>query len=170
MGLRDLNSVASAIRTRSVRPAIYWVATVLVAFELVASFIWVLVGTQYVTANLTRLGYPLYLASIIGFFDFPGAVTLLVPRFTRLKEWAYAGAFFKYSGALASHAFAGDGPDRWAAPLVFAILTVTSWALRPRERRMIPVAQAAETRAPEWVVPLLVIVGFVIISLLTVPA
>jgi hypothetical protein len=61
----------------------------------VGSVVWVVVGTQYVTINLKHLGYPLFLATIIGVFDFPGAVTLLIPGFTRLKEWAYAGAFFK---------------------------------------------------------------------------
>src|SRR5262249_50201296 len=116
-----------------IRIVAYWVVTLLVAYELVASAIGVLVGTEYVTANLTHLGYPLYFQKILGIFDFPGALTLLVPHFRRLKEWAYAGAFFKYSGAVASHAFAGDGPDRWVVPLVFAIFALASWALRPRE-------------------------------------
>ena len=38
----------------------YWVVTVLVAYELVASSIWAVVGTEYAATNLTRLGYPLY--------------------------------------------------------------------------------------------------------------
>jgi hypothetical protein len=168
--MQGLNSPDDTSRGHTTRIVAYWIVTLLVAFELVASFIWAVVGTQYVTATLTRLGYPLYFPMILGSFDFPGAVTLLVPRFTRLKEWAYAGAFFKYSGAVASHTFAGDGPDRWTAPLVFAILTLASWALRPVERRMIPISHATETSTLAWVVPMLVIVGLVIISLFTVPA
>jgi hypothetical protein len=167
--MRDSSNVGSAIGKYSARVVIYWLATVFVAFELVASMIWVLVGTEYVTANLTHLGYPLYFQNIIAIFDFPGAVTLLIPRFTRLKEWAYAGAFFKYSGAVASHGFAGDGPDRWAAPLVFALLTLTSWALRPSDRRMIQVHQVTRTSV-EWMLPAFIIMGLVIVSLLTVPA
>jgi DoxX-like family len=95
---------------------------------------------------------------------------LLVPRLMRLKEWAYAGAVFKYSGAVASHVFASDGPDKWAVPMAFAILTLASWALRPAERRMIPISHAAEARTLEWVLPILLIVALVIISLVTVPA
>jgi hypothetical protein len=30
-------------------------------------------------------------------------VALLAPRLPRLKEWAYAGAVFNYTGAAASH-------------------------------------------------------------------
>jgi DoxX-like family len=159
-----------AIRTHLTRMTLFWMATVLVGFELVASFIWVVVGTQYVAANLRHLGYPPYLERIIGVFDLPGAVTLLAPGFTRLKEWAYAGAFFKYSGAIASHVFAGDGPDKWAAPLVFATLTLASWALRPPERRMISASQATPASTRAWVVPIVVIASLVIPSLLTVPA
>jgi hypothetical protein len=57
----------SAIRIPTGRVAGYWITTVLVTFELVASFIWVVVGTQYVVNNLTHLGYPLYLQHHRGF-------------------------------------------------------------------------------------------------------
>jgi hypothetical protein len=76
----------SAIRIPAGRLAGYCITTVLVTFELVASFIWVMVGTQYVVNNLTHLGYPLYLPNIIGLFDLPGAVVLLAPGLTRIKE------------------------------------------------------------------------------------
>jgi hypothetical protein len=36
-----------------------------------------------------------------------GAVALLVPRRPLLKEWAYAGAFFTYTGAIVSHLTTG---------------------------------------------------------------
>jgi DoxX-like family len=151
-----------------IRIVAYWIVTLLVAFEMVASFIWVLVGTKYVAANPKHLGYPMYLQNIIGFWDFPGAVTLLVPNFKRLKEWAYAGVFFKYSGAVASHVFSGDGPGRWAVPLGFAILTIASWALRPSPVGSVQTNVATEKRTA-WVIPILVIVGLVIISIFTVP-
>jgi hypothetical protein len=74
-----MNSTGEAGWILSTRIVVYWITTVLLAFELVASFIWVVVGTQYVTVNLRHLGYPLFLANIIGIFDLPGAVTLLIP-------------------------------------------------------------------------------------------
>jgi DoxX-like family len=40
----------------------------------------------------------------------------MVPRFPRLKEWAYAGAVINYGGAAASHFLAGDPVDKVAEP------------------------------------------------------
>jgi DoxX-like family len=65
-----------------------------------------------------------------------GAVALLIPRHALLKEWAYAGAFFTYTGAIVSHLTTGY--DRGEAGLLAAltVLTVLSWALRPASRRL----------------------------------
>ena len=62
-----------------------------------------------------------------------------MPRFPRLKEWAYAGIFFDLTGAAASYAAVG-GYGAYAfhilAPLILAVLAVASWALRPESRRI----------------------------------
>ena len=47
-------------------------------------------GAQ-VRGLIERLGYPLYLLLILGIWKLLGAVALVIPRFPRLKEWAYAG-------------------------------------------------------------------------------
>jgi hypothetical protein len=156
-------------RTYWIRTVAYWIATLLVAQEMVAGSIWALHHLEYVNANLRHLGYPTYVQSILGFWAFPCAVTLLVPRFGRLKEWAYAGAVFDYSGAVASHIIVGDGPDKWGAPLVFALFALASWALRPSERRTMPASPATKTPTRAWVVPILVIVVMLAISMLTLP-
>jgi hypothetical protein len=94
---------------------------------------------------------------------------LLLPRFLRLKEWAYAGAFFNYSGAVASHVFVGDRATIWVWPLIFAIATVASWALRPPERRLAAARPAPDTRTIDWIVPIVVAVLLLVVSLLTLP-
>ena len=43
---------------------------------------------------MVRLGYPPYLPLITGVWKLPCAMALVSPRFQRVKEWAYAGAFF----------------------------------------------------------------------------
>ena len=53
------------------------------------------------------LGYPMYFFAILGFWKVLGAIAILVPRFPRLKEWAYAGIFFDLTGAAASCAAVG---------------------------------------------------------------
>jgi uncharacterized membrane protein YphA (DoxX/SURF4 family) len=80
------------------------------------------------------LGYPPYFVTILGFWKVLGAIAILVPRFPRLKEWAYAGIFFDLTGAAASSAAVGGRGFHIIAPLIFATLAVASWALRPSSR------------------------------------
>jgi DoxX-like family len=47
-----------------------------------------------------------------------GAVALLVPGFPRLKEWAYAGAVFTYTGAVGSHLAVSDGAGALVIPII----------------------------------------------------
>jgi uncharacterized membrane protein YphA (DoxX/SURF4 family) len=85
------------------------------------------------------LGYPPYFVVILGVWKVLGAIAILVPRFPRLKEWAYAGIFFDLTGAAASNASVG-GYGAYGlhviAPLVICVLTVVSWALRPESRKI----------------------------------
>src|SRR5215469_13248510 len=159
----------SGERTKRVRAIAYWLCTLLVAYEMVAGGLWDLLRIEYVRAVFIHLGYPLYLLSLIGAWKIPCAVAILVPRFPRLKEWAYAGAFFNYTGAAASHFAVGDGVAKWVAPLVFAALAMGSWALRPPDRRLGQAAPAGETSRIAWAVPVLIVVALVVLSLATLP-
>jgi hypothetical protein len=156
-------------RRVSIRTIAYWTCTAIAAWEMAAGSMWDLLRIEYVRGVFDHLGYPHYLLSIIGIWKLPCAVALFVPRFPRLKEWAYAGAIFNYTGAAASHALVGDGPSKWVGPLIFAVITMASWALRPPERRVQSAAPASRLRPAAWIVPLAAIVGFLIIALLTLP-
>ncbi len=119
----------------------YWVTTIAIALEALAGGVTDLIhGPALLFAGapivpvLSRLGYPVYLLTILGCWKLLGALALLVPRFPRLKEWAYAGTFFVYVGATASWVARGGGPGDLMPPLVFAALTLASWALRPPGR------------------------------------
>ena len=85
---------------------------------------------------MERLGYPAYLLKILGVWKPLGAIALLVPRFPRLKEWAYAGTFFNMTGAVASWALHGDSAGDFIWPLLVAVLVIVSWALRPQSRTL----------------------------------
>lgn len=52
----------------------------------------------------------------LGAWKLLGAIALLVPGLTRLKEWAYAGIFFNMTGAMVSHAVCGDNVRHIVAP------------------------------------------------------
>jgi len=89
-----------------------------------------------VIATMKALGYPAYVATILGVWKLLGAVTLLAPRLPRLKEWAYAGVVFDLTGAAFSHASAGDPVDKILIPLVLLAVAFASWALRPESRKL----------------------------------
>jgi hypothetical protein len=153
----------------SVRTIAYWTVTVLIAGEMVGGGIWDLLRIEYVRVVLEHLGYPLYLLFILGVWKIPGGVVMLAPRFQLLKEWAYAGAVFNYTGAAASHLAVGDGFDRWGGPLLFAGFAVASWALRPPARRLAPAGSAVVTRSIEWFVTLFIVIAIVGMTLVTLP-
>lgn len=159
----------SVARTRGmwVRTSAYWFFTVVIAFEMAAGGLWDLLRIEYVRVVMTHLGYPLYVLDIIGVWKIPCAFALLVPGFPRLKEWGYAGAVFNYTGAAASHLLSGDGAAKWAPPLVFALIALASWALRPAGRRLPGVAM--EKRAVTWATPLVIAGAMLVVAFFTLP-
>ncbi|MGH2444379.1 MAG: DoxX family protein [Chloroflexota bacterium] len=124
---------ARAVRTKLVT---YWIATGLIAAELVLGGIWDILRIPYVRDVVTHLGYPTYFLVLLGIWKLLGVVTLLVPRSPLLKEWAYAGVFFVYSGAIVSHLTTGKDLQVLGSLFVLLVLTVASWALRPATRRV----------------------------------
>ncbi len=68
-----------------------------------------MLGFHEAVEGVVRLGYPVYVVTIIGAWKLLGGIAVLVPRFPRLKEWAYAGVTIDLTGAsissAASHEF-----------------------------------------------------------------
>jgi hypothetical protein len=116
----------------------YWTTTGLIAFFIGGG------GVAQIAQYLGNphgvvpvLGYPMYFFAILGFWKVLGAIAILVPRYPRLKEWAYAGIFFDLTGAVASVAAVGVyGVYAFhiLAPLILTGITMASWALRPQSR------------------------------------
>jgi len=154
---------------RWVRVTVFWTSTFIVVFELAAGSVWNLWQIEWVRLQLIHLGYPLNYTYITGFWQAAGAAAIIAPRFPRLKEWAYAGAFFTWSGAVASHLFAGDGAGVWSPPLMFAIFGIMSWALRPAGRRLPDAAPAPQTEPLEWAVPIGALLLLFVVSYVTLP-
>ena len=127
-----------------------------------------LLRIEYVRVVLAHLGYPMYLLTILGVWRIPGTLALLVPRFARLKEWAYAGAFFNYTSATASHLAIHDGPSHWLLPLIFAALTLVSWALRPPSRRLFTPPRA-KTSVFVWGMPVILLIAMLLLTAWTLP-
>jgi hypothetical protein len=131
----ELPPIANRSRSMRWRSAGYWLATLLVAGELGLGGIWDIARIPYVRDLVVGLGYPSYFLVLLGSWKVLGAVALLVPRRPLLKEWAYAGAFFTYTGAIVSHLITGYALGELPLLTVLTALTVLSWALRPTSRR-----------------------------------
>ena len=98
---------------------------------------WDVLRVPQVRGLIERLGYPPYFLVILGTWKLLGAVALVIPRFPRLKEWAYAGVFFDLTGAVVSLFASGlINVGAMAYPILMIGVAVTSWALRPPSRRL----------------------------------
>ena len=134
----------------------YWIITVYVAFamfygglaEVLDASVGINISSIGIATVVQVMGYPLYFLYIIGTGKMLGAIAILVPRFPRLKEWAYAGIIINMTGALISWLAAtvyGNAqiPAGYGSPafhvanaLHLIVLAMVSWALRPPSRRL----------------------------------
>ena len=131
------------MRTDKLETIAYWTTTGLVALPLLPGGAIDAIAAPGAVALLAHLGYPAYFATIIGVWKILGGLAVLAPRLPRLKEWAYAGIVFDFTGAAISHAVTGDGAAKVSVALVFTALTFASWVLRPESRRLGSLVPAA---------------------------
>src|SRR6516225_5930508 len=131
---------------------IYWVSTLWLASGMLATGTLQLFKAKAEGAlappgvyGITHLGFPIYFLTILGVWKILGVVAVLIPKFTLLKEWAYAGFFFVMTGAAFSHIAVGDPMSELVPSLLLLVLTVVSWYFRPAGRK-IPELHRAEAR------------------------
>ncbi|MEG0850438.1 MAG: DoxX family protein [Flavobacterium sp.] len=114
---------------------IYWIATLWLALGMTATGIVQLLKMKDEAEMITRLGYPLYFLTLLGVWKLLGVIAILIPKFSLLKEWAYAGFFFAMTGAVFSHFAIGDSAKDYFGPILLIVLTIVSWYFRPAERK-----------------------------------
>jgi hypothetical protein len=116
---------------------VYWVVTIWLALGMVSTGLVQVVRVEEEVDTMTRLGYPVYFLTILGIWKILGVVAILVPKFPLVKEWAYAGFFFAMSGATLSRIASGGSIGEIAPSMLLLFLTVTSWYVRPSDRRIV---------------------------------
>ena len=120
---------------------IYWIATIWLSLGMVSTGAVQLMKIKEETEMMSRLGYPVYVLTILGIWKMLGTIAVLVPKFPLLKEWAYAGFFFAMSGAVFSHLANGDSVIELIGPTLLIVLTIVSWYLRPADRKLVSANQ-----------------------------
>ena len=116
---------------------IYWVATIWLALGMLSTGAVQLLRFPDEAKNMDRLGYPLYVMTIIGVWKMLGVIAVLIPKYPLVKEWAYAGFFFVMTGAIISHLAVADPAKEFIGPTLLLVLTVLSWYFRPASRKVI---------------------------------
>jgi uncharacterized membrane protein YphA (DoxX/SURF4 family) len=130
----DLADPASSSRSYTIA---YWVTTGLLALECGVGGVTGTFRLSPFSEIMSHLGYPAYFMTIIGVWYMLAAAAIVAPRLPRLKEWAYAGLVFVYTGAAASRLAVGDPPITLVALSIFIGLVAASWMLRPSARRVL---------------------------------
>jgi len=106
----------------------YWLFTVLLAGLMGLAAVPDILRVPEAQAIFEHLGYPAYLLPFLGVAKLLGVITILVPGFARLKEWAYAGIVIDLTGALYSHLSVGDPLSTWIFPVIGLVLSAGSYA------------------------------------------
>jgi hypothetical protein len=116
------------------RTIAYWTSTgIVAALTLFAGYAY-LSGSQQAVEGFSHVGYPQQLRVLLGAAKLLGAITLIIPGWPKLKEWAYAGFSFAWIAAVVAHYLAKDGPVAFA-PLVLLALLAVSYVTRSPSRQ-----------------------------------
>lgn len=115
----------------------FWIVTVLLCLGMLGGGLAQLFKAKPNVEGVVALGYPIYLLTILGVWKLLAVFAILIPKYTLLKEWAYAGLFFLLSGGVISHLASGESVIKALPVFVFFCLNVASWYLRPAERKII---------------------------------
>jgi hypothetical protein len=110
----------------------YWVCIGLLVLWLIPNGVLDLMRIPGVIKGLAHLGYPPYLAIILGAWKLLAVTALLHPGTRLVREWAYAGLTFDLFDAFLSHLFLHDPLPVALAPLVVLAFAAGSYLLRPQ--------------------------------------
>ncbi len=116
---------------------IYWIATLWLSLGMVSTGIVQVLGIKEEVAFILNLGYPEYLLTLLGLSKLMGVVAILIPKFPKVKEWAYAGFTFTMAGALYSHLVKGNPVTDILPVILLLTLIFVSWYFRPVGRKTV---------------------------------
>lgn len=108
---------------------LYWISTGIASALFLLSAFMYLGKNPELMKNFESLGFPAFFVTILGVAKLSGAVAIINPWFTTLKEWAYAGYVFVLVGAIWTHAATHTS---FAMPLIILGVVGLSYYLRSK--------------------------------------
>jgi len=118
----------------------YWISTAIVALMMTYST-YAYLTQDAVKQGFQHLGYPDYFRVELAIAKLIGAILLLAPVASRVKEWAYAGFTITFISAFIAHSSSGDPIANRSMPLIFLVLLVISYVTY-HKRALNPVLKA----------------------------
>lgn len=110
---------------------IYWIATGLISAGMLMSAFMYLSQNPELMKSFQQAGYPVYFVLLLGTAKLLGAIALVLPLWSKVKEWAYAGFAFTFLGAVWTHLATGTP---WIAPFIALLILTVSYAFRMRAK------------------------------------
>jgi uncharacterized membrane protein YphA (DoxX/SURF4 family) len=105
---------------------VYWISTALVAFMMVLAA-WSYLTNSQIKQAFIHLGFPGYFRIELAIAKIAGAIVLLAPFKTRIKDWAYAGFTIVFVSALIAHISSGDPASVYIMPAIFLLILFVSY-------------------------------------------
>ncbi|WP_426453009.1 DoxX family protein [Paenibacillus sp. S-38] len=113
----------------------YWIITLctLLGFAI-SAFNEIAHSPKTFVETTQGLGYPAYFLTLLGTAKIIGILVLLVPKYYRLKEWAYAGLVIDCIAAFWSEMAVGNPMASIKSVVVFAFVMLSYSLLLKMER------------------------------------
>jgi hypothetical protein len=131
-------------------PLIGTVATLIFSLAMAGSALLFLSGAPKVAQSLAALGYPGYVAKILGVAKLLGVAALWLPVPKTLKEWAFAGFVFNLGGAIVSHLASAGARGHALQPAALLVLLLVSYALWHRGATESSRSSSLAARTEAW--------------------
>ncbi|RYG21655.1 MAG: DoxX family protein [Chitinophagaceae bacterium] len=107
----------------------YWICTGILIPALGIGSVYGIISHPASLAQFIKLGYPIYLAPFLGIARLLGLIAILTPKYSRIKEWAYAGLAFDVIGAIYSQLATGQPFVSMLFPLIDVLILFGSYCL-----------------------------------------
>jgi len=105
---------------------IYWVSTGIIALMMIfAAYSYV--TNDQVKQAFVQLGFPGYFRVELAVAKLIGAIMLIIPFKSRLKEWVYAGFTIIFISALIAHIAGGLPLSTAVMPIVMLVVLLVSY-------------------------------------------
>ena len=114
----------------------YWIFTSLFAFLMLGSAIPDIFSAQVAVEGFKQMDMPAYLLPFLGIAKLLGVVAILLPGYSRIKEWAYAGLIFDLVGATYSIIASGQATANWIFMVLPLALAAASYIFYHKRLRV----------------------------------